>query len=44
MNVLELIELLIVELKDDIVGMRSKEENTIVIRFGDGTQRTITVE
>ena len=44
MNVSELVALLMAELKDDIVGMISREENTIVIRFGDGTKRTITVE
>ena len=44
MNVSELIALLMAELKDDIVGMISKEENTIIICFGDGTERTITVE
>lgn len=44
MNVEELTALIMAELKDDIVGMISKEENTIVIQFGDGTERTITVE
>ncbi len=44
MNVSELLALLLAELKDDIVGMLEKDENTIVVRFGDGTVRKITVE
>ena len=44
MEVQELITLLMVELKDDIVGMISHEGNVITVEFGNGITRTISVK
>ena len=44
MKVEELVALLMVELKEDIVGMISREGNAIVIDFGDDEKRIITVQ
>ena len=40
----ELAALLFFELKDDVVGVISREGNVLKITFGDGTVRTVTVE
>ena len=39
----ELAALLQAELKDDVLGVVSREGNVITVVFGDGTTRTVTV-
>ena len=43
MSIEQLIALLRAELEDDLVGMVSVEDDTLVLSFTDGTQRKITV-
>ena len=44
MSVEILLALLAAELKDDVLGTVQKFDNGLVIVFGDGTVRKITVE
>ncbi len=44
MSVEALVALIRTELKDDVIGSISYENNVVTVEFTDGTVRTITVE